>query len=531
MTFIRTHLSCPDCGSSDALSVNADGSSKCFSCGKFKKDCDVEIVIKPKVIVPSSIPASTFFGAIADRRISLSSCEKYGVKQDTEGNIYFPYNNDGEEVAYKKRTVDKKFPISGDWENAEPLFGMSRFNKGSAKSLTVVEGELDALAAYQMNGCKYPVVSVRNGAGSAVKDFKAAYEWLDSFETIVVCFDNDEAGRKASKEVCDVFGSKIKLMKLDAEYKDACDYLKDRAEHKFQQKFWQAEQHVPDGIVAGTSLWDLVNQPVKSADCFYPWKGLNNLTYGIRHGELVTLTAGSGLGKSQILREMVFHILNQTTDNIGLMFLEEGLKKTALSLMSLAANVPLHLPGNTIDGDTRRAAFDATIGSGRLYLFDNFGSTSIDNIISRIRYLAKGLGCKYIILDHISIILSAQTNGDERRAFDEIMTRLRMLVQETDIALIAVSHLKRPDGGKGHEEGAATSLAQLRGSASIAQLSDIVIGLERNGQADDIKLRNTTFVRVLKNRMSGLTGPATALFYNQGNGRIYEVEENEGEPL
>lgn len=219
-------------------------------------------------------------------------------------------------------------------------------------------------------------------------------------------------------------------------------------------------------------------KPIKSADVTYPFQELNKLTYGIRTGELVTVTAGSGLGKSQFIREIVYHILCKTQDNIGLLFLEESVRKTALSLMSLSANAPLHLPDSDVSDSTKMEAFEDTLGTGRLYLFDHFGSTSVDNIINRVRYMAKGLGCKYIFLDHVSIVVSAQASGDERKALDEIMTKLRMLVQETGVALIVVSHLKRPDG-KGHEEGAATSLAQLRGSGSIAQLSDMVIGLER----------------------------------------------------
>jgi len=99
-----------------------------------------------------------------------------------------------------------------------------------------------------------------------------------------------------------------------------------------------------------------------------------------------------------------------------------------------------------------------------------------------------------------------------------------MLVQETGISLVCVSHLKRPEN-RGHEEGAATSLAQLRGSGAIAQLSDMVLGLERNGQADDATERNTTRVRVLKNRFSGITGKACALLYSHETGRMREIDE------
>jgi twinkle protein len=138
--------------------------------------------------------------------------------------------------------------------------------------------------------------------------------------------------------------------------------------------------------------------------------------------------------------------------------------------------------------------------------------------------MAKGLNCGYVVLDHISIIVSGGDVGDERKALDAIMTRLRMLVQETGISLLCVSHLKRPES-KGHEEGASTSLAQLRGSGSIAQLSDIVIGLERNGQATDMIERNTTHVRVLKNRFSGYTGGAGDLLYNPSTGRMLEIKD------
>ena len=112
------------------------------------------------------------------------------------------------------------------------------------------------------------------------------------------------------------------------------------------------------------------------------------------------------------------------------------------------------------------------------------------------------------------------------------MTRLRTLVQELKICLIIASHLRRPASGS-HEEGGVTSLAQLRGSHSIGQLSDIVLGLERNGQAEDIEERHTTRVRVIKNRFSGLTGPACRLNYNRDTGRMLELvdafEDEEGE--
>jgi len=248
------------------------------------------------------------------------------------------------------------------------------------------------------------------------------------------------------------------------------------------------------------------------------------MTGGIRAQELVVVTAGSGLGKSQFIREVIWQLLCETQENIGIMFLEESVKRTALSLMSLAINKPLHLVEVEVDERQKREAFDKTLGSNRLFFYDCFGSTAIDNIINRVRYFARGLDCKFILLDHVSIVVSDQSHVDERKALEEIMTKLRMIVQELGITLFVVSHLKRPDG-KGHEEGAATSLSQLRGTAAIGQLADMVLGLERNAQHEDPIERNTTRVRVIKNRYSGETGKACAVLYDKYSGRMTEINE------
>jgi len=527
---VKTHEPCSDCGSSDALAVYDDGHTHCFSCGmtRFNNDAGVGITSHKQTQPRGSMKELEALNsmesvAVVERGITKQTMHYYGAGSD--GNkYYFPYSDkDNKVVACKTRGVQEKtFGVIGDWKDAQ-LFGQNLFSAGG-RAITITEGEFDALAVFQMTGSKYPAVSIRNGAHSALKDCRNAYEYLNSFEKIVLCFDSDEQGQQATNQVAELFGSKVCIFKHKPDMKDACDYLSAGKSKEFIDSWYSAEKFVPDGIIAGSTLWDEVNAPVEKAEVDYPYQGINSLTYGIRKGELVTVTAGSGLGKSQFLREIVWQILNKSTENIGLMFLEESVKKTAKSLMSLAVNKTLHLPDTDTTPEELREAFDKTMGTDRLFLFDHFGSTSIDNIINRVRYMAKGLDCKYVFVDHVSIIVSAQESGDERKAIDEIMTKLRMLVQETGISLFVVSHLKRPSD-KGHEEGAVTSLAQLRGSGSIAQLSDIVIGLERNGQHEDVNERNTTHVRVLKNRFAGLTGKACRLLYNRVTGRMSEIPE------
>ena len=534
--FVKYHLPCPLCKSSDAVSVNADSSAYCFSCQQYIKEYDMETqpITNGKQEYKDLYVSKSDFTEIVERNLSENTCKKYGVsvKTDSMGTItnhYYPYHDkQGSKIATKTRyTKSKEFSVQGNTHQAG-LFGEHLFSKN--KFIIITEGEIDCLSAYQMfytGKYETPVVSIKHGVASAVKDIKNSLEWLEQFQNILINFDNDEQGKEGALKVAELFSpGKCKIMHLPQEFKDASDCLVKNKIQIYTQAFWNAKRFAPDGIINANTLFDDIIKPSVQSFVQYPFEGLNKMTYGLRASELVTFTSGSGLGKTQVFRELIHHLLKQTKDNLGLLMLEENPVVTSKGIMSIEANQRLHLPDVHISKEEWQKHFDATTGSGRVFLFDHFGSNTIDNIISRVRYLAKGLDCKYIIIDHVSIIVSDQSHGDERKALDEIMTRLRTLVQETGIAMIVVSHLRRPDG-KGHEEGAATSLSQLRGSASIGQLSDMVIGLERDAQHDDPEIRHTTKVRVLKNRFSGITGPCCDLKYDMDTGRLAEVTSSD----
>ena len=187
--------------------------------------------------------------------------------------------------------------------------------------------------------------------------------------------------------------------------------------------------------------------------------------------------------------------------------------------MTVEANKPLHLD-NSIDEDLFKEAFDKSVGSGRVFLRDGFGSCDPDAIIADMRYLVKAKNVQWIILDHLSILLSGNAAHDERKMLDESMTKLRSFVEETRIGLILISHLRRTTGDKGHEDGAMDiSLSHLRGSHSVAQLSDIVVSLQRNVSAGE----NMAKLKTLKNRFNGTTGESGQLSYNSQTGRIVSV--------
>ena len=528
-TFIQ-HEACPECGSKDNLARYSTGQGYCFGCsyweaptgeGRVEAKITTEVTSKMELFTGNS-------GAIVDRGINADVVKKYGVtlQYGEDGLIKkhcYPYHNvDGEHIGNKVRTTDTKdFMYDGNSKDVG-LFGENVF-KGGGKYITVCEGELDAMSVHQMFGNKYASVSLRTGSKGAKNDIKRSLEYLESFDAVVLCFDNDKAGKEAVKSVVDLFSpNKVKV--CDLPLKDANEMLLAGNIASFTRAWWDAKSYRPDGIVASEETWDILTEEIRVESVPYPWLGINELTYGFRTGELVTITSGAGMGKSQMVRELEHYLLNATEDNIGVLALEESVKNTTLGVMSIEANKPLHLDLDNTDDEELRGYWEATMGKGRMFMYDHFGSTNEDNLLSKVRYLAKGLDCKWIVLDHLSIVVSDQEVQDERKAIDSIMTKLRQLVQETGIGLFLVSHLRRPMG-KGHEEGGQISLSELRGSASIAQLSDMVIGLERNQQADDARVRNTTIVRVLKNRFSGLTGPACSLHYDKLTGRMKESDE------
>ncbi len=525
--FLR-HTSCDKCGSSDANAVYDDGTTWCFSCETYGSEDNMEAAESPIKNVYTTNLSSGQVTALHDRKISADTCKSYGVTTlNNNGTIFkhiYPYHDEsGNKIANKIRTVQNKAFLSEGNMSGAVLFGRKHFS-AKGKYITITEGELDAMAAYQMFGSKWPCVSVKSSS-SALADCKKSFDYLNSFENIIICFDNDTQGQKASEKVAGLFEPhKCKIVRL-TQFKDASDYLRTGHQETFVRTWWSAEPYTPAGILNLDSLGDSLYDEDFCETVPYPWTGLNKKIYGMRTGELLTFTSGSGMGKSSIIRELMHHIMKSSADNIGVLALEESIRNTALNIMSVEANQRLYIKEvrDTFSIDQLQKWQTDTVGTGRFFAFDHFGSISNDEILNRVRFMAKALDCKWIILDHLSILVSGQEDGDERRSIDILMTKLRSLVEETGVGLLLVSHLRRASGDKGHEDGREVSLAHLRGSQSIAHLSDGVIALERNQQEEDETLANTTVVRILKNRYTGETGIATYLYYDKETGRMSEI--------
>jgi len=532
MPLSYTKGSCDHCGSSDANTKYEDGHSFCYSCKNYingDKDMETHKVVPMINNASSTLKTEGVVDAISERRISKDTARLYNTQIKKTGSmtthhIYQYFDKNATHIANKIREVkDKKFWSEGNLTGSG-LFGQNIFGK-AGKFITVCEGEIDAMSAYELLGSKWPVVSIKNGAASALQNCRDSFEYLNKFEKVVLCFDSDKAGKEASLEVADLFEPN-KCLIMDMELKDANEYLKTNQREKFSKCWWNSSPFTPAGIVNLADLGATLYDEKYCETVLYPWNGLNDKTYGMRTGELVTFTSGAGMGKSSIIRELMHHIMSNTKDNIGVLAMEENIRNTAFNIMSVEANERLYIKEirEKFSREQLQEWQDKTIGTGRFLAFDHFGSMSNDEILSRIRFMARALDCKWIVLDHLSILVSGQEDTDERKSIDILMTKLRSLVEETNIGLLLVSHLRRPSGDRGHEDGREVSLSHLRGSASIAHLSDSVIALERNQQADDPVEANTTTIRVLKNRYTGDTGVACRLHYDKESGRMTEID-------
>ena len=519
--FLR-HEPCPNCGSRDNLARYTDNHAWCFGCNYYEKGDGEHVERKETRKVSGLIDYEIL--ELGPRKLTEETCRKwnYGVGNYNGQPVQVANYHDshGELVAQKLRFKDKSFRWLGDYSRAS-LYGRNLW-RDNDKMVTIVEGEIDALSVSQAFGLKWPVLSLSSGISHAHKEIAKNLNWLESYESVVLFFDQDDRGREMAKTVAQLFTpGKAKIVGSLSE-KDANDCLKNGKVKEIVDAVYSAKSFRPDGVVPGTELWDVIVKEDTREKIPYPWDGLNDKLFGMRGGELVTLTGGTGIGKSSITRELAYYFLNQGK-TVGYVALEESMRVTADNILGLYLNCPpFYWERDGITVEQKRQAYEKTVGSGKMYLYDHWGSLDPSNLLTHIRYMIRAMECDVIVLDHLSIVVSSIAEGDERRMIDSTMTKLRSLVEETGVHLILVSHLKRPDG-RPHEEGGQTSLAQLRGSTAIACLSDAVIGCERDQQ--DEHHANRMRLRVLKNRYSGSTGPACYLEYDGNTGRLREWEE------
>jgi len=521
--FVRHEL-CPECdvgcSSTPNASRYADGSLKCHACGLKQSPSNGQAVSNgppgrngpsPPLLefTPTSMPKRALR---RETFAKFSSGVGHVDGEPCQVSTYFTPSS--VPCAQKIRFANKRFLWRGFPDRAV-LFGQQLWG-GPGRMVVVTEGELDALSVSEAQDNRWPVVSVPNGAQSAAKALAAQLSWLSTFERVVLCFDNDAAGIEASLACSQLFDpGRACICRLPL--KDASEMIQAGRHRELISSLWEAKPYRPDGLVDGEDLWSYLEDRQPDPHVDWPWLGLQRLTLGWREGEVVVLTGGTKQGKSTAAREIAYSVARQR-HRVGYIAIEETIRQSLHGLLTCHLSKPLVVDPSSATVEEVREAFDSAIKDS-FALYDHFGSLDGQNLISRLRFLVRGMGCKYLVLDHLSIVVSGYASGDERQQIDRLMTSLVSLAQELKVGVLVLCHLRKArEGDEGFEDGKPVTLSALRGSGSISQLAFTAFAVERTG------VRFETRLRLLACRHTGHTGPAGLLAFDPDTGRLSEKD-------
>jgi twinkle protein len=503
---------CELCGSSDNVKYFANGSLHCFTNGcPFHKHSIKDTDITPRELVQGE------YQSLANRRISQRTCEVFGYQIGTYNNqpchIANIRNDTGQIIAQQLRLPNKQFLMTGNCSDlglvGKHLWG----NKGRA--IVITEGYIDMLSIAEMQDCKWPVVTVPNGAASAVKAIKRDLAWLLNFDSIVLCFDNDEAGKKAMEDCVGLFPpGRLKLASLSE--KDANDVLVKGKGKELTNIVFTASEYRPDGIVWGNEIDVEELFKAKPRGISLPYPALDEAIRGLKPGRIYTIYAGTGNGKSTSMREIALHISKQhSTIKIANIFLEESLGFTALSYMAMLHNIPAYKIEENPNLLTQEQKDAGKTFISNMAFYKHFGSLDSKHLINLLDYLVVGRGVNLIMLDHISLLVSgmrSESGEGERRDIDMLVTNLRSFCERTSATIVCATQLKRKE--KSYSKGAEITESDARGSGAIEHISDVVFSLNVNDDAP-----YDAQIKIIKNRITGFKGNVDLITYNPETGR------------
>jgi twinkle protein len=463
------------------------------------------------------------------RNIRVETLRKFGIttcsdKNNIDTHIVIPWgekDNEGAYKAFQTRTLtgSKEYNFEG---NVSGLggWGPAHFTRASFETIIITEGVFDALSCYDMLNGNVALYSVKSS--STIKhDLSFDRDYINSFSRIVLCLDNDEQGRKATKQLANYFDvNKVFYFQASNNVKDANEYLSKGMIQEFILGFKGASRFRPKGVVSSFDEIQTIleNDNSQARIASFPFPSLDEMTYGIREGELILFKAQEKIGKTECMRAIEHHLLKTTDHNIGIIHLEEQERRTVCGLVGYEVQQPVHLPDRGYSNQDILTKYKELVKKDdRVTLYSHFGTEDPDVILDVIRYMVTVKDCKFIFLDHITMLVTGLEEDDERKKLDYISTRLAMMTRELKFTLFLVSHVN--DNG------------QTRGSRNIGKVSDLIVMLSRDIEAANQEERNTTTILVQGNRYAGTTGPCKPLFFNATSYILKEKDEMDGVPI
>ena len=483
------------------------------------------------------------------RGISDATAKKYGVRQEYNEDAqvvaqYYPITLNDELVGVKKRIVlpEKDFRSIGPVNSSCDLFGKYIFNSSPSNSIIIASGELDALSIYQMmadynesTGKNYentPVVSAVMGESSSLKQYQNNYEFLNRFEKIFICPDQDTKGQEALHKIAKVL-PRDKLFVIDLPLKDANEMLQKDKQKEFVSRFFKARKYSPAGILGSDILYDKILERSLIPKVEFPpfLQGLNNmLAGGIPLGYIVNIMAGSGSGKSTIVNEFILYHLEKQQHKVGVISLEAESGEYGESLLSRKLGKKLSLIADPIEKynylsseEVRKVSdelFKLEDGSPSFYLIDDRGD--FNKIEEKIEELIISCSVQIVVIDVLSDIFA----GEGLDYQEKFMKWQKSMVKAYPIIFINIIHSRKgASGQQTASNGGMLSEEDMAGSSAQYKSAGINIILQRDKLAPSELERNTMYVHLPKNRSAGVTGLACKLYYENESHTFYNIDE------
>lgn len=524
---------------------------------------------------------TTFKSAdIPDRGIRKETLERFGVKvavsqEDgkTPTAVYFPsYNQKGKIVGYTKQDLTKGKEEKGHWSAigsvtiGNKMFGQNVAEAQNRKrnNLVVTEGQWDCLSVFQslvdnVKGTKYEgieplVVSIPMGTANAVESILHNEGYVLSHDALTIFFDDDHCtpaelakkimkGHEAREAVANALvGSGLSLFTVTPEegFKDASDFMQagrsaDLAKLvQFGRRPYSSEKIVK----AGDLDLEFLLEPRPEGIYVNSFPRLMDKLHGFRTRELVLLTSPSGVGKSTVCSIFASAFM-EAGEKLGMIYLEETNKETMQRLIAAKLKVNyLEFKNNPLQVTTKekiQAAYNEIVDNDQLVMLGHFGSLPVSELMAKIKHMHLVEGCNFIILDHLSLVISGSAVKDERKELDMVMTELAAFCAANDVCIIAVSHINRsaaeqfkaPKLKEGEEPKpywVQVSKEMMRGSAALEQLSFVILGLEPEINPD--RSRGRVRLTVLKNRPWSYLGVADTFKIDDESWEVLLCEDN-----
>lgn len=496
---------------------------------------------------------------LVSRHIRGDIAKLYDVRvgHDAEGKVsrhYYPRYEGGEFVGAKCRTLPKDFKFGhlGKLFGDQDLFGshtMSNvLDKGRRRDvLMITGGELDALAAQQMlmdaaqgdwKGKPYHVWSINKGE-ACLQEIVANREHISQFKKIIWAFDGDDVGMKLNQQAARLFPGKSYILEYPAGCKDANKALMAGKSREFVDAWFNAkssEEMFGSQIKSIGALRDELKEAMPETGLSWPWPKLNKITLGIRKHQLIIVGAGSGVGKTEFLREVAKHLIEEHGESVGIISTEDPFKKVSRAFIGKWIDKRIELPPTndpTEDGyrevfdyskEEADAAIDYVADTGKFFVADLEGDYSMEKIEQTCLEF-EAMGIQNIIIDNLTgIKLDERQFGGKVGALDECVKRIGTIKDRHAVTIFLVSHLTRVGGQRvSHEEGGDVILSDFRGSGAIGFWASYALGIERNTRAESLDERTTTYISCVKDRDQGIyTGTKVMLKGDMATGRLRE---------